>query len=228
MPAPTKPRNERRSSFRAMAAPILLVAVVLAVPIVPFALVGPSLEGRIQGWLDESLSPWAVAGLVVGLLATDVLLPVPSSVVSAFAGSVLGFAAATAVSWTGMTLGAAAAFALARLLGRPAALSLAGAEDLDRVDRLSRRYGPLALVLARPVPVLAEASVLFLGATRVPWQWFLAPVMLSNLGIAAVYAALGSMASMPVALGASIALPLAAAAVARKLWPAADPADGES
>jgi len=205
--------------MRDLLVPMVLIALALAVPVVPFLLFGPSLEEQIEGWLDASLSPATVAAIVVGLLAVDILLPVPSSVVSTFAGSTLGFAAGTAASWLGMTAGAVLAFVLARFLGRPAALWLSGREDLDRVDALSRRYGPAVLVLTRPVPVLAEASLLLLGSSRLPWRWFLLPVLLSNLGIAAIYAALGHWVQMPVALAASIALPLAAAALARRLWP---------
>ena len=205
--------------MRDLLLPLILLALALAVPIVPFLLFGPSLEEQITGRLDASVAPGTLAAVIVGLLAVDVFLPVPSSVVSTFAGSTLGFAAGTAASWLGMTAGALLAFVLARVFGRPLALWLSGREDLDRVDALSRRYGPLVLVLARPVPVLAEASVLLLGTTRLAWQWFLVPVALANLGIAAVYAALGNLVRMPVALAASIALPLAAAAMARRCWP---------
>jgi len=199
--------------------PIVLIAVVLAVPIVPFLLAGESLGLRMEGWLDESLSASTAAAIVIGLLATDIFLPVPSSIVSAFAGKVLGFWAGTAASWLGMTIGAVFAFILARVLGRRAALWFCTTDDLDRSDALSRRFGPLVLVLARPVPVLAEASVLFLGTTTLSWRRFLAPVGLSNLGIAAVYAALGHAVPLPMALAAAIALPLLAATIARVLWP---------
>jgi hypothetical protein len=47
-------------------------------------------------------------------------------------------------------------------------------------------------VLFRALPVLAEASVLLLGATRLAWWRFLTPVALANLGIAAAYSWLGS------------------------------------
>ena len=108
--------------MRDLLLPLILLALVLAVPIIPFLLFGPSLEEQITGWLDASLSPGALAALIVGLLAADILLPVPSSVVSTFAGSALGFAAGTAASWLGMTAGALLAFVLARLFGRPLAL----------------------------------------------------------------------------------------------------------
>ncbi|MEN6498492.1 MAG: VTT domain-containing protein [Thermoguttaceae bacterium] len=204
--------------MRGLLKPIFLIAVVLAIPIVPFMAFGPSLEERIEREIRTALAPETVALMVVGLLAVDIFLPIPSSVVSTVAGSVLGFGLGTAASWLGMTLGAGGAFLLARLLGRSLALRFSNAEDLGRIDVLSARYGPMVLVLARPVPILAEASVLFLGATRLSWSRFLVPIALSNLGIAAAYAALGELVQLPVALAASIALPLVLTALARWGW----------
>ncbi len=94
------------------------------------------------------------------------------------------------------------------------------------MDSLSRHWGPWILVATRALPVLAEAAVLFLGATRMSWRRFLPPVVLSNLGIAAVYAVLGhfahSQGELPLALAASIALPLLATTMARWLLPRHD------
>ncbi|MBI3838694.1 MAG: hypothetical protein HY288_12270 [Planctomycetia bacterium] len=83
-----------------------------------------------------------------------------------------------------------------------------------------RCYGSWILIITRALPVLAEAAVLLMGATQLAWRQFLPAVMLSNLGIAAVYSVLGQLAQaqgeLPLALGASIALPLAAATIARR------------
>jgi uncharacterized membrane protein YdjX (TVP38/TMEM64 family) len=209
--------------LRGLIRPILLVALVLAIPVLPFVGFGHRMEDWITSQLDRTVSPAVVSAMVVGLLATDVFLPVPSSVISTVAGEVLGFWAGTGASWLGMTAGAVFAFGLARVFGRPLASWLSGREDLARIDAASSRAGPLVLVLARPVPVLAEASVLFLGATRLPWTWFLVPVALSNLGIAAAYAALGRWVQLPVAVAASVVLPLVAGAIARRWWPSTDP-----
>jgi uncharacterized membrane protein YdjX (TVP38/TMEM64 family) len=198
---------------------LLATAVVLAIPIVPFAILGESFEAQLADRLDSTMPAGSVWLLVAGLLAVDIVLPVPSSVVTTFAGRVLGFWGGASAAWCGMTLGAVAAFALARALGRPLALRLSSAEDLDRTDALADRVGAWVLVLARPVPIFAEASVLLMGATRMGWLPMLAAVGLSNLGIAAVYAALGDRVQLPVALAASIALPLLLAGVARLCWP---------
>jgi uncharacterized membrane protein YdjX (TVP38/TMEM64 family) len=170
------------------------------------------------------MSPGIVGLAVIGLLASDFLLPVPSSVVSTFAGRALGFWTGTAASWCGMTAGAAVAFGLVRLVGRPLARRLSGDQELARADALASRWGVFVLVLARPVPVLAEASILLMATTQLAWWRFLTAVGLSNLGIAAAFAALGDRVQLPIAVAASIALPLAAACLAHLVWPiATDP-----
>lgn len=205
-----------------------LTAVVLAVPILPFVGFGESLESRITGWLDAALPPATVAAMVIGLLAADILLPVPSSVVSTFAGRMLGFWEGAAASWCGMTIGAMIGFWLVRLLGRPLARRLSSEEEIRRLDALAARYGVFVLVLTRPLPVLAEAGVVLMGTTRLSGWRFLGAVGLSNLGIAAVYAALGDRVPLPAALAASLALPLLAGGIARWCWPSAPRDSGQT
>jgi uncharacterized membrane protein YdjX (TVP38/TMEM64 family) len=202
---------------------ILLVSLALAAPILPFVVMGDELTAKVDSWLDPQLPRPAVAALVAGVLATDILLPVPSSVVSTFGGAQLGVLTGTLVSWLGMTVGAIAGFWLARLFGRPLAVRLSGGAELANMTALAARHGPWLLAMTRAVPVLAEASVLTMGATGLTWRRFLAPVALANLGIAAVYSACGHFASqwdaLPLALAASIALPVLAATMARRLLP---------
>ncbi len=205
---------------------ILLIAVALAVPIVPFLVFGESAESKTARWLNFSDSRGAAAVLVIGLLAGDIVLPVPSSIVSTFAGKALGFWLGTAASWCGMTIGASAAYWLVRWFGRPLARRLSSEEELARMDALAARHGILILILARPIPVLAEASVLVIGTMRIGWWRFFAAIGLSNLGIAAAYAALGDRVELPIAMAAAIAVPVVVAIAARWLWPSAK--DGAS
>ena len=64
--------------MRRLLPPICLIAVVLLIPVVPFLFVGQSLEARMESWLDEALPAQTVAAMVIGVLASDVFLPVPS------------------------------------------------------------------------------------------------------------------------------------------------------
>jgi membrane protein DedA with SNARE-associated domain len=67
------------------------------------------------------------------------------------------------------------------------------------------------IVICRAVPVLAEASVLFAGVTRMPFRRFLLLAGLSNLGIAVTYSAVGAYAleaeSFLLAFAGAIILP---------------------
>ena len=198
---------------------LLLISLVLLVPILPFLAFGPPLSEAVPQWLQGGLSKATVAVVVVVLLGTDVFLPVPSSVISTWGGAALGTLAGTAASWIGMNLGAAIGFAVARRWGRAVAERLAGENELERIDRLSRSMGPVILVVTRPIPVLAEASVLLLGIHQLSWRRFLPAVSLANLGIALGYSAFGQRAEknywLIVALCISAAFPLALAALLR-------------
>ena len=88
------------------------------------------------------------------------------------------------------------------------------------------RYGPWALVVCRPIPVLAEASVVFGGLVRTPVVPFIGLTMLSNLGIAIAYAAVGAFSmrvqSFLLTFLAALALP-GLAMLGGKLWLAKGP-----
>ena len=192
---------------------LLIVLLAVLVPIIPFVLFGDAIEAWVRSWLEPPPSPTTMVSLVIGVLATDIFLPIPSSFVSTVAGVELGIAAATLATWVGMTIGAIVGFALARWCGRPLAERFSSRKDLEQMDDASGTYGPIALIALRAVPVLAEASVLIVGVNRLAWPRFLWPVMLSNLVIAAVYSTLGHMASDQEWLGPALVVSITVPAV---------------
>ncbi len=208
--------------MRRIARPFILITLVLLVPVVPFVIAGDRVEAWALGWLDPPPAPWMVATATAAILASDIFLPVPSSLVSTLAGAQLGILAGTIASWIGLTAGGAVGFGLARYCGRPLVRRLCSAADLEAVDAAGGRLGIWLLAASRPLPVLAEATVLLLGTTELSWRRFLPTLALSNLGLALVYSVVGSLAydrsAMPLALTASIALPLSAAATVRVRW----------
>jgi uncharacterized membrane protein YdjX (TVP38/TMEM64 family) len=207
--------------LRELLRPMLPMIAVLAVPIVPFLLFGEQVEAALIAWKEQPPAPWIVSLVVVGLLATDIFLPIPSSLVSTLAGWQLGAVGGAIASWLGMSAGAVIGFVLARRWGQPLVGWLTRPADLQRTNRLAERFGPLLLVLGRGVPVLAEATVLLCGMHGLSWRRFLPPVLLSNLGLAIAYAAFGQIAEhhqwLPLALAVSVALPVLMVALFRAL-----------
>ena len=203
-----------------------LMCVVLLVPVLPFLMLGGRLDEWLRGVAEDPPSTQATVLLVIGLLATDILLPIPSSVISTLSGWQLGLWLGTLSTWIGMNLGAVIGFALARRWGRPFALVFSNGEDLQRMHQVSDLYGPYVLILTRAVPVFAEASVLIAGIHRLSWARFLPAIVFSNLGIAVAYSAFGDFAErhqwLPLALAVSIAVPVMVAAAAKRWLPTAE------
>ena len=193
----------------------LLGALLLAAILVPFLLFEEDLATLTERTLATEASPWVVAGL----LASDILLPIPSSFVATASGYLLGFWWGCAATWAGLMLGTVVGYLLGLRYGRAAALRFAGEAELERVSKASEKYGDWTIIVLRAVPILAEASVVFAGLTAMPARRFVLLTALANLGIAASYGAVGAFAveanSFMLAFAGSIALPGAVMLVAR-------------
>jgi len=199
----------------------LLAIIILSLILIPFFLFGASVEEWTKVFLDSAKDKRAlVACVLAGLLASDILLPVPSSVVSTACGLFLGFTFGALVSLAGMVVSCAIGFWLACIMGRPLASRLVGESEMRRLERLSARLGDWVVVICRPIPVLAEASVLFVGLGQMSTIRFFLLSTLSNLGISAVYAAIGAYAanvnSFLLAVAGSVFLPGVAMLVLRE------------
>lgn len=198
----------------------VLLAALAAVVLVPFLLFERQFE-QLAAWLAEGhASRWETAAAVGALLALDVFLPVPSSIVSTGAGVLLGFGMGTLVIWAGMALGCLVGYA-AGAYAAAAARRLVGADGLARAGKVMDEHGLWALVICRPIPVLAESSVVVAGLVRSPLGPFLWLTALANLGIALAYAAVGAFSmqagSFLLTFAGAIALP-GLALLAGKLW----------
>jgi uncharacterized membrane protein YdjX (TVP38/TMEM64 family) len=193
-----------------------LTGAAIAVPLVPWILWGARLDHAVAAWLDPPPPAPLLAAAEIGVLAADILLPVPSSLVATLGGASLGLAAGTACGWLGMTLGSLAGWLLGRVAG---GRSLAGIDASARAALAARerRFGPLVVVLTRPLPILAEAAAILAGATGMPWRAFLAAAAPANLAIAFAWSLAGTLGreaeSLQWVAVAALAVPATVAAV---------------
>jgi uncharacterized membrane protein YdjX (TVP38/TMEM64 family) len=171
---------------------IVCVVLMMAV-LVPFWFFGEAFTAFGDYVTRGSLPARVMIPVVVTLLALDVFLPVPSSIVSVGAGALLGFWRGTLIVWLGMTAGCLLGYAVGARMARLARRFIGDAE-LQRAGQLLDRHGIWALAACRSVPVLAEASVVFSGLARTRLRPFLLIASLSNLAIAAAYSAVGHYA----------------------------------
>jgi uncharacterized membrane protein YdjX (TVP38/TMEM64 family) len=170
----------------------LTIAALLAFFLALFGIVealGVKVLTDPSAWLDRG-GPLAAA-VGVGLLVADVFLPVPSSVVMIAHGALFGPVLGTALSLAGSVGAAALGFFVgrrnARLLER-----LVSPAEKARADELLRRHGTLAIVLTRPVPMLAETTAILAGASPLGWGKMLGATVAGSLPPALLYALTGA------------------------------------
>ncbi len=183
---------------------VLVIVVALLIPIIPFVVIGelPGAEWvQAQG---EDAVRFGAAGAAV--LAADILVPVPSSLVGTLLGGRLGFVEGFLWAFLGLMLGNFAGYGLGRLVHRRG--------DKDVPDAPAR----IAVVLSRPVPVLAEALTFAAGATGMGVISFLGAIGLGNALYAAALAGSGA-ALLPDGLaGPGLVVPLAIPLVGYGIW----------
>jgi len=140
-----------------------------------------------EEWL-RALAPPAAAAAVLVLLAADIVLPIPGSIVLSAGGIVLGWPLATTAGTVGLVLGSALGCEACRRFGRRAFDRFVTPREATRFGRWLDRYGVAALILSRPVPMMAETlaclaglagmrrrrfyPALFVGSA--PYAWFFA------------------------------------------------------
>ena len=137
---------------------------------------------------------WGAALIGAGLLTADVFLPVPASLLMVAHGALFGLAGGTLISLAGSMGGAALGFAVGRW-GGPALHRWVPEDERRRADELLRRWGGLAVVVTRPVPILAECVAILAGTSPLGWKRFLGAAFLGNLPACALYAATGATAA---------------------------------
>ena len=169
--------------------------MVLAAILIPFLL----FEREMTAW---SLSvaraaadkPLLLGAILAALLAADVVLPIPSSVLSVLGGAMLGFAAGTAAIWCGMSAGCLVGYAIGRSAGHVFSYRIVDEGELERGRKTLAGASGAGLLVTRAIPVLAEGAVLGAGLARYPLGRFALLTSLANLAVAAAYAAIGAFA----------------------------------
>lgn len=173
----------------------IMVASMLGISLALFFLVealGVPLLTDPSPWLDRGGAVALCVG--VGLLIVDVALPVPASLVMIAHGALFGVVGGAVLSLVGSTGAALAGFAIGRR-GGPLLARLVPADERARADRLLARWGMVAVVVTRPVPILAETTAVMAGASTMGWAHVAIAAVAGSLPAAVLYALTGALAA---------------------------------
>ena len=154
-------------------------------------LLGLDLEPFLTAWLNDP--GFGSAALILGLLAADVFLPVPSSIVMVLSGAVFGVGWGSVLALTGSVAGEWLGFEVVRRYGRRAARWLADERDLVSLNRFFARHGAVAIIVTRPLPVVMETMSLVAGLSQMPRGRFVAASVVGTAPIVVIYAHAGAV-----------------------------------
>ena len=170
---------------------------------------GIDIEPWLESWVTHAGA--GSAALVIGLLASDILLPIPSSLVMILSGVAFGVLWGSVVALVGSIGGEWLGFEVVRRYGRRASARIVGDDEIERLARVFARHGAAAVVVTRALPVVMETMSVVAGLSRMSRGTFLAASLIGTLPIVIVYAYAGAVSRQTGSLVPAIVIVLAVA-----------------
>jgi uncharacterized membrane protein YdjX (TVP38/TMEM64 family) len=147
-----------------------------------------SLEGSVR-WL-ENAGPWAWAAGIL-LLAADLVLPVPGTVVISALGYLYGTLLGGVIAATGLIVAGLLGYGAGRLCGESFARRWLGERDFEAGRKLFENGGGWAVALSRALPILPEVISCTAGMVRMPFRCFIIALACGSFPTGLLFAAIG-------------------------------------
>lgn len=175
--------------FWHFAGAILLLSLIL---FVFFEQIGIKLLDEPETFIqNQSMSAALIA---VCLLIADVFLPVPSSLIMIANGAIFGPFIGTIVSLIGCMGATWSAFLIGKQ-SRPWVIArFVSAEQMANAQQLFEQWGMAALIVTRPIPLLAETTAIVAGTSGMAYREMFIAALAGSVPAAALYAFTGSIA----------------------------------
>jgi uncharacterized membrane protein YdjX (TVP38/TMEM64 family) len=128
------------------------------------------------------------------MLASDIVLPIPSSVVMLLNGKLFGIVPGMLISTAGLVLSTFAGYFIGKTMNGRIPRFLAGSEQAHS-EKVFKKWGYLALIITRPVPLLSESFSIVAGIQGVSPAVLIVSAIAGSLPGAFVYAYYGSLSN---------------------------------
>lgn len=134
----------------------------------------------------------AAAAAIVGLLAADIFLPVPSTIVMVASGALFGAGLGSLLSLSGSLLGNLVGFEMMRRYGPAFCSRFVKESDLAKMTPMFEEYGAVAVILSRPLPIMMETFSFVAGLMRMSRARFIMASLMGTVPICVLYAYAGT------------------------------------
>ena len=169
----------------------LAAVAIIASKLLIENVLGIDLQSAASQWVARAGAGSALT--VVVLLAIDIFLPVPSSLVMVLSGAAFGVVWGSLLSLVGSVGGEFLGFELVRRFGRTASRRLVGDDEIRKLERLFIRHGAVAVAITRALPVVMETMSVVAGLSGMRRSVFLISSIVGTVPIVVVYAYAGAV-----------------------------------
>jgi uncharacterized membrane protein YdjX (TVP38/TMEM64 family) len=172
--------------------PIVIGAVLMLSWAALFSLEIDVIEGYLAG-LPEVGPLWTFS-LVVAVLGSDIILPVPSTLVNTLAGNVLGLWAGFFAITSGMTLCSLAGYAIGHFSGKAFSRKMLSSQESRRMACWGAKRSRWLVIVSKGLPLMNETVSITCGFAKMGFFKFLAYSLAGIIPVSFVYAYLGHIA----------------------------------
>ena len=167
---------------------ILPGLIIMAAIVLIYLLFGSSIEEATGKWDLFAMPRWEFAILSFIILSSDILLPIPSSILMIMNGFALGIIGGSVVSMLSLIASAWIGYYLGRIPRR-------NPQKIDDAQAISLldKFGPFAIIISRPIPIFSETISLLCGYNAMPFKRYMLYMVIGSAPLAVLYSYFGSV-----------------------------------
>ncbi|MCE7992360.1 MAG: VTT domain-containing protein [Roseivirga sp.] len=134
---------------------------------------------------ESNQTEYALLSFLV--LSSDIVLPVPSSIVMYGNGLVLGLIKGALLSLFAVFISSSIGYYLGKVSNYKASSS-------EKATAIMQKYGALGIIITRGIPILSESIVFTAGYNRLNFRFFTLLNLIGYLPVCFIYAYFGNLA----------------------------------
>jgi uncharacterized membrane protein YdjX (TVP38/TMEM64 family) len=194
---------ETKTTSAKIGCPLLISCTLIVILFLLFGGAEEYFEQSVSGLIDNQKS-FAFTSFLV--LCSDIVLPVPSSIVMYLNGAVLGMFQGAVLSFVSVMVSSVIGY----LIGLLSLKLFKNNKAHSKSDELLKKTGPLAIILTRGIPILSESVTIVAGYNSYSFYQFLLWNFIGYLPVCLIYAYFGSISNSQdaflISFGISIAI----------------------
>jgi len=150
----------------------------------------PHIDSSIEQLLNRLIhKPLIYTYLSLAILISDILIPIPSSIIMYLNGYVLGCFIGGFISLFSVMTGSIIGY----MIGGFTSLGIKQIQKDSGANSLFRRYGLLAIIITRGIPILSESVCMLCGFNKVSFKDYFLYNLIGYIPVCWTYAYFGSI-----------------------------------